>query len=157
MAYYIYAILNNGHENLYELSEVKTVKSLPQRQVLVETTMDFDFFYLLAVNDEEDLRTFVESKIVDDFEHGKRNNVVGEKQILLTPMLYNSYAAGRMYLFLLGINKNWDYDYCPVGGIVIDNIAPTLLWEEPLQGIHFGLFENYSTDGYIKKFNNYHH
>ena len=155
MAYFIYVILNNGHENLYELSEIKTVKSLPQRSVPINTTMNFDFFYLLAVNNEANLRAFVESEIVDDFERGKRNNVAGDKQILLTPILYNSYASGRMYLFLLGINKNWDYDYCPVGGIAIDNIAPTLLWENPLPSIHLNLFGNYSADDCIEKFDDY--
>lgn len=155
MAYYIYAILNNGHENLYELSEIKTVKSLPQRSVSVNTTMNFDFFYLLAVNNEANLRAFVESEIVDDFERGKRNNVVGDKQILLTPILYNSYASGQMCLFLLGINRSWDYDYCPVGGIVIDNIAPILLWDDPLASVFLRSLKDHYTDRYIEKFKDY--
>lgn len=159
MAYHIYVILNNGHENLYELSEVKTVKFMPQRSVMVYTNLDFDYFYLLAANNEADLKAFVESEIVDDFGHGKRNSVVGNKQILLTPILHNSYASGRMYLFLLGINKNWNYDYCPVGGIVIDNIAPILLWDDPLMCDHYSIFlsssENYLANGYIEKFKDY--
>ena len=155
MAYYIYVLLNNGHEKLYELSEVKTAKKMPKKSVIIETNMDFDYFYLLAVNNEKDLKTFAESEIVDGFKQGKESQIVGNKRLILSPKMHETYGMGRMYLFLLGINKNWDYDYIPVGGIIIDNIGPILSWEDPIfKGIS-KIFHGYSTDGYLDKFKNY--
>lgn len=153
MAYIMYIILNNGHENLYELSEVRTVKEMPNEPIVVHTNMDYDYFYLLAVNNENNLKTFAESEIVNGFKQGKRSQVVGDKDLTLVPMLHNPYVSGEISLFLLGINENWDYDYYPVGGIIIDNVAPILLWENPT--LQLFSINTYPADGVLEKFKDY--
>ena len=67
--------------------------------------------------------------------------------------LHNPYASGEISLFLLGINKNWDYDYYPVGGIVIDNVAPILLWENP--ALQLFSVNAYPVHGALEKFKDY--
>lgn len=153
MAYIMYIILNNGHENLYELSEVRKVKEMPNEPIVVHTNMDYDYFYLLAVDKENNLKTFAESEIVNGFKQGKRNQAVGDKYLTLVPILHNPYASGEISLFLLGINENWDYDYYPVGGIVIDNVAPILLWENP--ALQLFSVNAYPVHGALEKFKDY--
>ena len=153
MAYVIYIILNNGHENLYELSEVRKVKEMPNEPIVVHTNMDYDYFYLLAVNNENNLKTFAESEIVNGFKQGKKSQVIGDKYLTLVPVLYNSYASGEISLFLLGINENWDYDYYPIGGIIIDNVAPILLWEDP--ALQLFSINTYPVHGTLEKFKDY--
>ena len=130
-------LLNNGQENQYTLNNIKTVNELPKHLFTIKTNMNAKHFYLIAVSNEDDIKTFAKAEIVDDFKQGKTNMQKGEKLIQL-PLIEAGYSLNILYIFLLGIDEEWNYDYHFVGGIILDMIGPILDWE--LAGSTYGNF-----------------
>lgn len=151
MAYNIYSLLNR-ESNFFELSNLNVVHELPNIPITVSTNMDYDYFYLLAVKNEAYLKDFVNSEIVNDFKCCRENSIRGYKQINLRPMLGDTSVDGLMFLFLLGINKDWNYSYYPVGGIIVDNSAPILLPKDVNVGEYAKMYINYVTNSYAGSF-----
>ena len=129
MAYNIYMLKNNGKEKQLTLKQTEILNTFPKSEVTINTNMNASYFYLLAVNDENDITDFVKSEIINDFTKGIPNNIIGTKEFSIKPICNNWFANGYLYIFLIGIDEEWHYEYYPVGGIIIDNIAPELQWE----------------------------
>ena len=134
--------------------KIPTYRQLPSTSEIIRTNMDADYFYFIGVEKEEKLKDFINNEIINDFTHGKSNDLQGEKKLQLIPINtgFDVIRGNYLYLFLCGINKDWSYKYIPIGGVVIDNIPPSLFLES-----NFNLLNNIKTDNYapMAKFNNY--
>lgn len=131
MAYNIYILLNYGQENRYKLSNVKIFGVFPKTPVIVRTNMSAKYFYLVAVENEDKIKEFARNEIVDDYKQGNINTIDGDKQIQLNLTKLDD-SNDLLYIFLLGINDNWNYDYQFVGGMILDNMAPFISWKGQL-------------------------
>ncbi len=123
MACNIFLLLNHGRENRYKLSKAKIYNALPKTPITVKTNINAKYFYLVAVENENDIKEFVKNEIVNDFKQGNINTIDGDKQIQLNlTKLENS--NNLLYIFTLGIDEDWNFNYQFVGGMILDNLAP---------------------------------
>ena len=154
MAKYIFYLSTNNIAIYKNDKKIPTYRQLPSTSEIIRTNMDADYFYFIGVEKEEKLKDFINNEIINDFTHGKSNDLQGEKKLQLIPINtgFDVIRGNYLYLFLCGINKDWSYKYIPIGGVVIDNIPPSLFLES-----NFNLLNNTNTDNYapMAKFNNY--
>lgn len=141
MAYNIYILLNKGKENQYTLSNIDTVKELP-KSISVKTSMNARYFYLLAVKNEDEITKFAKTEIVDEFKQGHLNHTQEKNKLMQLSLIKPGIFNDLLYIFLLGIDEEWNYDYHLVGGIRLDNIGPNLEWESPI--VNDILFQSFS-------------
>ena len=154
MAKYIFYLSTNNIAIYKNDKKIPTYRQLPSTSEIIRTNMDADYFYFIGVEKEEKLKDFINNEIINDFTHGKSNDLQGEKKLQLIPINtgFDVIRGNYLYLFLCGINKDWSYKYIPIGGVVIDNIPPSLFLES-----NFNLLNNINKDNYapMAKFNNY--
>lgn len=149
MAYNIYMLLNRGKENQYSLSNTNIVNKLPQHPIAIKTNMNAKYFYLVAVKNEDEIKRFAKAEIVDEFKQGYLNNTQEKDKQMKLPLIKPGISNDLLYIFILGIDEEWNYDYHFVGGIRLDNIGPSLEWESPF--VNDIRFQNFSNIGKKKE------
>lgn len=86
----------------------------------VNLSGDYFYLYAYACKSGTPIKSFVESKItkgLTDACHSIYNEF----------SCSNSGNSGPNVLFLVGIDKNWKYEALPVGIVIIDDIAPSIV------------------------------
>lgn len=132
--------------------KVPVYKKLPKQLVNIETNMDADYFYLIAVKDQNSLDDFIKDQIANDFTKGQLSVLKGTKNLYLSPIKADD--GNFLYLFLCGINKDWESKSIPVGGIIIDSFSPIISSElDYLWHLATGTGQVYRY--YIEKFYDY--
>lgn len=103
-------------------SHIPIVNNLSGQKFRFRAHLNGDFFYLYAYpcKSGKPIDSFIEYKISKGFVDA--NHSVND---VFT--CSNSGDFGPNVLFLIGIDKNWKYEVLPVGIIIIDNVAPTII------------------------------
>ena len=104
--------------------------------------MNARYFYLLAVKNEDEITKFAKEEIVDEFKQGHLNHTQEKNKLMQLSLIKPGIFNDLLYIFLLGIDEEWNYDYHLVGGIRLDNIGPNLEWESPI--VNDILFQSFS-------------
>lgn len=138
MARNIYNILN-WEKDIKEcvLEDVNVVTKLPQVSLNVLTNLNSQNFYLIAVKNEDELKAFTKEEIVNDFKKSTIYTQKGKKQMTLPLLKSDEFSDGLHYIFLLGIDENWNYDYNLVGGVVLDKYGPFFYRESSIKSPHY--------------------
>ena len=105
-------------------NEVPTVSSTSGLKFRFDVDLPGDYFYLYSFPcmDGSPIKNFVEKKIADNFKDAFHST----RDIFTSA---NNGALGPNILFMIGIDKNWNYDFLPVGIYVIDNVPPKIYSE----------------------------
>jgi hypothetical protein len=122
----ILASMNSGGKATYKLMRYPSIyKSISGLQAQIETNLDYNYYYFIAASDSFQINEFAKGQIIKDFSEGKKNDVNGKILLTLNLMKADEWK-NKNYLFLLGINSDWTYDYLPIGSIIEDNQAPII-------------------------------
>jgi hypothetical protein len=102
-------------------ASVPIVTSLTGLKYRFKAQLSGDYYYLYAYSCKSGtpIKSFVESKItkgLTDAHHTLDDDFTCS----------NNGGSGPNVLFLIGIDRNWNYEALPVGIVVIDNIAPEI-------------------------------
>lgn len=109
----------NGFSDYITNDDIPIIRSFAGEIYKIESDITADHYVLYAASSEEDLKSFVEEIIANDFEL--------TAQSLEKPL--NCYRAGESNgykcITLICINKDWSYKVIPLGIIGIDNSSPS--------------------------------
>lgn len=116
------------------------VKSLSGLKYRFKAQLKGDYFYLYAYSCSSGMpiKSFVEQKItkgLDDAHHHTNEEFTCS----------NRGGSGPNILFLVGIDKNWNYAVLPIGIVVVDDLAPKITAGRVLKGgplINNNVYEN---------------
>ena len=112
----------SGKNEYYPLSShIPIVSDISNLRYKFIVDMDGDYFYLYSYpcKSGKKIRSFIEKKIADNFSEAS----LSPNDIFSCS---NRGGEGPNILFLVSIDKNWNYELLPVGLIVIDQEAPIL-------------------------------
>lgn len=100
--------------------EVPIIKSFSGINYKVNSNMVADYYYLFAGENQDEVEEFIAEVVSSDFPHASKS--LANTMNCFRP----KNKGGLLYMFLVGINKTWEKQVCPVGMVVIDNIAPVV-------------------------------
>lgn len=109
----------NSSYILDETCVIPTFTSVNGKKYRVETNMSADYFYLFASKDDSSIKEFVANQISSDF-------INGNKDVNDYLICSSTKDNGVLNLYLIGVNKDWSYEYVPFAKIEIDNIGPSI-------------------------------
>ena len=128
-------------------TDIPIIKNFSGINYKVSSNMKADYYYLFAGTSDDEIEEFIGEVISSDFPHSAKS---------LSSTL-NCFRAknkgGMLYMFLIGINKNWDKQVYPLGLVIVDNIKPyvyddngiTLRESSESTSSGVGLFSRYNT------------
>ena len=118
MRLYLKELNSNDYKQYVTIEEIPVVTSFKGINYKVSSDLVADNYYLFACKYEKDLEEFVEEMVSLKFE--------GAVHSLSQPIsCYRSAeSSGTNCIFLVGINKDWNYSVAPVGLISIDDVMP---------------------------------
>ncbi|MCO6497099.1 MAG: hypothetical protein J5I50_05500 [Chitinophagaceae bacterium] len=119
--------INSVSERPYRsLGSTPIYRSLRTHTAMVETNMDYEYFYLLTVRNKSNLDNFrKQESILNNFVSGTKVDAKGKKELLLR--IRNIDSTSLLYLVLLGVNSSGEYRAIPIGTAFIDIEPPQLL------------------------------
>lgn len=111
--------------NIYETdSEIPIVKNFTGIRYNVKSEMEADYYVLFAYSSENELDSFIEEIVSNDFEL--------TTSTIKHPMqcFRDTKTDGYKCISLIGIKEDWSYQVEPLGLVCIDNISPQ---ESPIE------------------------
>ncbi len=100
-------------------TDIPILKNLDNQHFRFDADISGDYFYLYVGRNIDRMLSFIKEKVSQDFK-----GAVKSTNALFT--CNNKYASGPNVLFLIGIDKNWNYEILPVGFVIIDKEAPEI-------------------------------
>jgi len=126
----ILSSMHSGEYQLYKNVETTPIyKNIGDFSMKIKTNIDSDYYYLIASQDKSGIDGFIKQEIVNDFKKGKQEEGI-EKTMTLNLANGASLGSGSFYLFIVGLNQDWTYEYLPVGSIVQDS-SPPMIFDMP--------------------------
>ena len=98
---------------------IPVISKMETQKYKFDVDIEGDYFYLIAVKENNVVRPFVKQKIAEGLSDAKKST----KEAF---QCCNQVQHGINTLLLISIDKNWNYRFLPVGMIAVDHIGPII-------------------------------
>ena len=128
-----------------KLNVVKTFEGIKYR---IKSNLTADYYYLFAAKSDSDISEFIKEVISNNFPYAT-HSLSQTVNCFRKASKYDFMNSGLNTVFLIGINSDWSSAVIPVGLVLVDVSAPSIITEnDHLFRTHSSLTSNHGVKQY---------